>query len=61
MKTYYLNGKFVLEQDAKISINDQGFLRGFGIFDLAAIYNGKIFLKDEHLKRLKNSSKKWMA
>lgn len=57
VKTYYLNGKFVSEKDAKVSINDLGFLRGFGVFDLAAIYDGKVFLEDEHLKRLQNSAR----
>lgn len=56
-KTYYLNGKFVADTDAKVSINDLGFLRGFGVFDLAAIYNGQVFLEDEHLARLENSAR----
>ena len=56
MKQYYLNGKFISSREAKIDVNDLGFLRGFGVFDLAAIYNGKIFLEDEHLARLENSA-----
>jgi branched-chain amino acid aminotransferase len=57
MPICYLNEKFVDTNKAKISINDLGFLRGFGVFDLAAIYNGRIFLEDEHLARLQNSAK----
>lgn len=57
VKTFYLNGKFVSAKETKVSINDLGFLRGFGVFDLAAIYNGHVFLEDEHLKRLQNSAR----
>lgn len=57
MKQYYLNNKFVNAKEAKVSIEDLGFLRGFGVFDLAAIYCGKIFLENEHLARLQNSAR----
>lgn len=57
MPICYLNEEFVDTNKAKISIHDLGFLRGFGVFDLAAIYNGKIFLEDEHLARLQNSAR----
>ncbi len=53
----FLNGKFIKESDAKISINDIGLHRGFGIFEVLRTYNGKAFLLDNHLKRLVNSSK----
>lgn len=57
MKQCFLNGKFINISQAKVDVRDLGFLRGFGVFDLAAIYSGKIFLEDEHLARLKNSAK----
>lgn len=55
--TFYLNGKFVKEDDAKVSILDLGFVRGFGIFDFLRTYNGKPFKLKEHLLRFQNSAK----
>lgn len=58
MRKYcYFNGKFILEQKAKINLRDIGILRGYGIFDFLRTYNGKIFLFDQHFERFKNSAK----
>ncbi len=48
----YLNGKFVSEEDAKISIFDHGFLYGDGVFDTIVATGGKIYWLEEHLERL---------
>lgn len=53
----YLNGKFVPEEEAKISIFDHGLLYGDGVFEGLRSYNGKIFKLDEHLTRLYKSGK----
>jgi len=53
----YLNGKFVEEEEAKVSVFDHGLLYGDGIFEGIRSYNGRIFRLDEHLKRLYNSAK----
>ncbi len=55
--TIYLNGKFLSEEEAKVSVFDHGLLYGDGVFEGIRSYNGKIFKLDEHLKRLYNSAK----
>jgi branched-chain amino acid aminotransferase len=47
-----LNGKFVAESQAKISVFDHGLLYGDGVFDTILAVNGQIFWLDEHIDRL---------
>jgi branched-chain amino acid aminotransferase len=54
---FYLNGKFLDEKEAKISVYDLGLLRGYAVFDFLRTYNQKPFYLDDHLKRLLNSAK----
>lgn len=54
---HYLNGKFVKDEEAKISVFDLIVLRGYGVFDFLRTYNQRPFLLREHLERLKNSAK----
>jgi branched-chain amino acid aminotransferase len=53
---YYVNGDYVKEEDAKISILDLGVLRGFGVFDYLRTYGGRPFHVQDHLLRLKYSA-----
>ena len=53
----YLDGEFVSERDAKISVFDHGLLYGDGIFEGIRIYNSRIFKLDEHLDRLYGGGK----
>jgi branched-chain amino acid aminotransferase len=53
---YYVNGKVVKEEDAKISILDLAVLRGFGVFDYLRTYQGRPFHLWDHLLRLKYSA-----
>jgi len=48
----YINGKFISEEKALVSIFDRGFLYGDGAFETMRVYNGKVFKLDEHIKRL---------
>lgn len=54
---YYINGKFVDSSKAKLSINDLGFLRGYGVFDFLVTYNKRPFLMPQHVDRLLRSAK----
>jgi len=50
--TIYLNGQFVKEEEAKISVFDHGLLYGDGIFEGIRAYNGRVFKLEEHIDRL---------
>ncbi len=54
MKYCSINYKITKEKDAKISINERGFLFGDGIFETILINNGKIYNFAAHYQRLKN-------
>ena len=54
-RTIYLNGDFVAENEAKISIFDRGFLFGDGIYEVTAVIDGKLVDNDLHLSRLERS------
>ena len=51
----YVNGSFVPMADAKISILDRGFLFADGIYEVAAVLEGKLIDNASHLARLERS------
>lgn len=53
----YLDGKFVDQADAKVSVFDHGLLYGDGIFEGIRLYQRNIFRLDAHLERLEYSAK----
>jgi len=53
----YLNGKFVPEDQAAVSVFDHGLLYGDGVFEGIRAYNGRVFKLHEHIVRLYNSAK----
>jgi branched-chain amino acid aminotransferase len=52
----YLNGSLVTKNEARISVADYGFLYGYGLFETMRAYNGKIFLLERHMNRLRRSA-----
>ena len=52
----FLNGKYILEKDAKLKHNDRGFLLSDGIFETMRAYDGKISCVVNHYERLKKSA-----
>ncbi|MCL5104778.1 MAG: aminotransferase class IV [Armatimonadetes bacterium] len=48
----YLNGEFVPEKDANISIFDSALMFGDMVFEMTRSFNGKQFMLREHLERL---------
>ncbi|QGG46407.1 branched-chain-amino-acid transaminase [Heliorestis convoluta] len=53
----YLDGEFVQEDQAKVSVFDHGYLYGDGIFEGIRAYNGRVFKLKEHIDRLYDSAK----
>ncbi|MFT8322887.1 MAG: D-amino-acid transaminase [Bacillus sp. (in: firmicutes)] len=58
MSTVLMNGVFVPREDAKVDIEDRGYQFGDGIYEVIRVYNGKMFMGNEHLQRLEASSEK---
>lgn len=52
----YLNNKIVPAHDAHVSVFDHGFLYGDGIYETVRVYDGVIFMFDEHIQRLFRSA-----
>jgi len=53
----YIDGKYLDEGSAKISVFDHGLLYGDGIFEGIRAYNGRVFRLREHIDRLFCSAK----
>jgi len=52
----YLNGRFVPESQACVSVFDRGFLYGDGAFETMRSYGGQIFQLERHIQRLRESA-----
>ncbi len=48
----FLNGQFVAETQAVVSINDRGFMYGDGLFETMRVFNGRPFRMAQHLERM---------
>jgi branched-chain amino acid aminotransferase len=53
----YIDGAFLPESEAKISVFDHGLLYGDGVFEGIRFYNGRVFRLEGHLDRLWDSAK----
>jgi len=51
----YVNGEFVPENEAKVSIFDRGFLFADGVYEVTAVINGRLVDYRMHMERLKRS------
>ena len=54
-KLVYINGKFVKEEEANISIFDRGFLFSDAIYEVTAVIDKKLVSWEGHLNRLRYS------
>lgn len=47
----YVNGEFVPQSQARISVLDHAVLYGDGVFETACAWNGRLFKLDQHIDR----------
>lgn len=52
----FLNHRFVKEEEAVVSVFDHGFLYGDGVYETIRSYGNRIFMRDQHLARLRRSA-----
>jgi len=54
-RTFYVNGDFVAEENAKISVLDRGFLFADAVYEVSTVLDGKLVDNRAHLARLARS------
>ena len=56
-RTVYVNGEYLPENEAKISIFDRAFLMADGVYEVTSVLDGKLIDFDGHAVRLERSLK----
>lgn len=54
-RTVYVNGAYLPEEEARISVFDRGFLFADGVYEVTSVLGGKLIDFDGHAARLKRS------
>lgn len=54
-RTVYVNGEYLPEHEAKISIFDRAFLMADGVYEVTSVLDGKLIDFEGHAKRLERS------
>ena len=55
MRTVYVNGEYLPENEAKVSIFDRGFLMADGVYEVTSVLDGKLIDFEGHAVRLQRS------
>ncbi|NRB01845.1 MAG: D-amino-acid transaminase [Rhodobacteraceae bacterium] len=55
MRTVYVNGEYLPENEATISIFDRGFLMADGVYEVTSVLDGKLIDFEGHFVRLQRS------
>jgi D-alanine transaminase len=48
----YVNGDYLPEEEAKVSVFDRGFLMADGVYEVTSVLGGKLIDFDGHAARL---------
>lgn len=51
----YVNGEYLNEEEAKISVFDRGFLFADGVYEVCSVLQGKLIDNEGHMRRLHRS------
>ncbi|MDO5648195.1 D-amino-acid transaminase [Paracoccus sp. (in: a-proteobacteria)] len=54
-RTVYVNGEYLPEDQATVSVFDRGFLMADGVYEVVSVLGGKLIDFDGHMVRLKRS------
>ncbi|WP_370159417.1 D-amino-acid transaminase [Limimaricola soesokkakensis] len=54
-RTVYVNGEYLPEQEAKVSVFDRGFLMADGVYEVTSVLGGKLIDFEGHATRLARS------
>ena len=54
-RTVYLNGEFLPEEQAMVSVFDRGFLFADAVYEATSVIGGKLLDFDGHMTRLRRS------
>ncbi|EYD72002.1 D-amino-acid transaminase [Limimaricola hongkongensis] len=54
-RTVYVNGDYLPEHEAKVSVFDRGFLMADGVYEVTSVLGGKLIDFEGHAKRLERS------
>ena len=49
----YLDGQYLPKEQAKVSVDDRGFLFGDGVYEVTRAVGGRLFAEDGHWERLR--------
>ncbi len=52
----FLNGEYLPEAEARVSVLDRGYLYGDGLFETIPVSNGRPFRWAQHLERLRKGA-----
>ncbi len=55
MRTIYLNGEYIPETEAKVSVFDRGFLFSDSVYEVVSVLDGRLVDFDGHVRRLARS------
>jgi len=55
VRTVFLNGQYMAENEARVSIFDRGFLMADGVYEVTSVLDGKLLEYEGHTKRLVRS------
>jgi D-alanine transaminase len=55
MRTVYVNGEYLPETQASVSIFDRGFLMADGVYEVTTVLDGRLIDFDGHMARLERS------